>query len=158
MLTKSRLAQLLFMMIVLLGLFFWRTFEGELSNSTTNTNNDNSEISLLRCDYSSACEFITEQGSFFLDIKNAPVQAEEWIDFELITPFENSEISKAQIVGKSMFMGRIPVFFSKSGAKNYTARGLVGACMTDEMVWELQIEIANGDNNETLLFDFMVKK
>lgn len=158
MLTKGRLAQLLFMMIVLLGLFFWRTFDSELPESEGIVDHENSQVSLLRCDYTIACEFVTEQGSFFLSIKNIPIVAEEWIDFELTAPSENSEINNAKIVGKSMFMGRIPVSFSKTKEKNFSARSLVGACTTDEMIWELQIDITQAGNSETLVFDFMVKK
>ncbi|PKG38721.1 hypothetical protein [Psychromonas sp. Urea-02u-13] len=158
MLTKSRVVQLLFMLAVLLFLFFWRTFDSEQSEPAVIEQNVLAQISLGRCDYTDSCEFITEQGTFLLAIKNAPIQAEEWIDFELTTPLENSEITKAQIVGKTMFMGRIPVRFKKSAEKTFSAKGIVGACTTDQMLWELQITVLNGDKSELLTFDFMVNK
>jgi hypothetical protein len=158
MLTKSRIVQILFMMIVLVGLFFWRTFESQVENKANFEKNIKPQVDLLRCDYKSPCEFITEQGIFLLSIKDIPIQAEEWIDFELSMPIDNSEITKAQIVGKTMFMGRIPVRFKNASDRKFTARGLVGACTTDEMIWQLQINVVTNNISETLLFDFAVKK
>jgi hypothetical protein len=158
MLSKSRVVQLLFMLVVLLTLFFWRTFDVALEESTATEQKVLAQVNLLRCDYSKACEFITEQGTFTLDIKNTPIKAEEWIEFELSTPLENSEVTKAKIVSKSMFMGRIPVRFKKSGTQIFSAKSLVGACTTEQMIWELQITVVNDDNSELLSFDFMVQK
>jgi hypothetical protein len=158
MLTKSRVVQLLFMLAVLLTLFFWRTFENDLEKVIEVEQKGLPQVNLLRCDYRQVCEFITEQGTFTLDIKDTPIRAEEWINFELSTPLENSNIMKAQIVSKSMFMGRIPVRFKKSGTQIFSAKSLVGACTTDQMIWELQITVVNDDKSELLLFDFMVQK
>jgi len=158
MLTKSRVVQLLFMLAVLLFLFFWRTFNNDLVEPVQVVQEDSPKINLLRCDYSDVCEFVAEQGRFFLAIKNTPIQAEEWIDFELTTPLKNSEITKAQIVGKTMFMGKIPVRFKKLDEYLFTGKGIVGGCATDVMVWELQITVVNGDKSDVLLFDFMTKK
>lgn len=158
MLTKSRVAQLCFMLAVLIGLFVWRTYDEDKNVQKINQEESSPGLSLLRCDYSQACEFITEQGTFLLRVKNTPIQAEEWIDFELSMPAENIEVSKAQIIGKTMFMGRIPVKFKASGDMEYSGRGIVGSCTTHEMIWELQITVKKGDVSELLSFDFIVKK
>lgn len=161
MLTKSRVVQLLFMLIVLLVLFFWRTFSPPQTITQEGVEIKGSEavalVSLLRCDYQTPCEFISEQGEFLLNIKNLPIKAEQWIDFELSTPNENIQVSAALIVGKSMFMGEIPVSFSQSAQQLFSAKAIVAACMHDEMIWTLQITVNNGDLQEALAFDFAVR-
>ena len=165
MLTKSRVVQLLFMLVVLLFLFFWKTFNDE-QPQTIEVEKSIVQVeqqvlpqsNLLRCDYDQACEFITEQGTFLLSINNTPIQPEQWIDFELTMANESSVVSKAKIVGKTMFMGKIPVRFKRSGKQQFMGKGIVGACTVDEMIWELQVSVINGDKTEQLSFDFMVKK
>lgn len=158
MLTKGRVVQLLFMMAILLLLFFWRTFDVEANVTANETTELSPQMSLLRCDYVKACEFVTEQGTFLLSVKNLPIKPEEWIDFELLSPLKNTHINSAKIVSKSMFMGKIPVKFKKTAPQTFSARGIVGACITDKMIWELHISIDNDEQNEVLVFDFMVKK
>jgi len=155
MLTKSRVVQLIFMLSVLLALFFWKTFQTEESASAIEAPQTAPLMSELRCDYIEPCEFITEQGTFFLSIKNLPIKPEEWINFELQSPINYTQIKQANIISKSMFMGRIPVKFKRTAEKLFVAKSLVGACITDEMIWELQVVLENG---ELLTFDFMVKK
>lgn len=157
MLTKSRIAQLLFMLTVLLGLFFWRTFDLD-QDSSPQVEIKPQQSNIIRCDFIEPCEFINEQGSFLLSIKNLPIQAEEWIDFELSSPVEGLTVSSAKMIGKEMFMGRIPVKFKKSAPKLFTAKGITGACTTDEMIWELQLTVSDGDSSELLSFDFIVNK
>jgi len=158
MLTKARVAQLLIMLIVLLGLFFWRTFDINVEQQVPSMAEKQQNVSLLRCDYQQACEFITEQGTFFLDIKNLPIKAEQWIDFELRTPTQTVLVNSAKIVGKSMFMGRIPVTFKRASEQRFSAKALVGACTTAQMIWSLEITVENDGVEQVLSFDFMVAR
>tara|TARA_R110001583_G_scaffold195499_1_gene374345 strand:- start:4869 stop:5345 length:477 start_codon:yes stop_codon:yes gene_type:complete len=158
MLTKSRVVQLLFMMVVLLSLFFWRTFDENTDKEALLAVESESQASLLRCDYSEACEFITEQGEYLLNVKNLPIKAEEWIDFELTMPIAGLKVIKAQIVSKSMFMGRIPVTFKKSATQTFSTKALVGACTTPEMIWEMEVTVDKEGFEEVITFDFMVKR
>ena len=155
MLTKSRVVQLLFMLTVLLVLFFWKTFEKIPDKQVVESD---PQISQVRCDYKDACEYITDQGTFFLSIENLPIKAEEWIDFELLMPNDNMKVSKAKIVGKDMFMGRIPVTFKQSKTDLFRAKTLVGACTTPEMIWSLEITVDIAEAQEVITFDFMVKR
>lgn len=157
MLTKGRVVQLLIMLIVLLVLFFWRTFDIKDDLQPSPEIKVSQNQSLVRCDYQQACEFITEQGTFFLEIKNLPIKAEEWIDFELLTPIKNVQVNKAKIVGKTMFMGRIPVTFNRASDQIFSAKTLVGACTTAQMVWSLEITVESDNVEQLLSFDFMVK-
>lgn len=157
MLTKSRVVQLLFMLTILVGLFFWKTFSVQQDAASSDKGEIIAPVNILRCNYEKSCEFVTEQGSYLLSIKNMPIQAEQWIDFELNVPIGNVTISKAQITGKTMFMGRIPIKFSQSASQQFSAKGIVGSCTADNMIWELQITVAYDDKQQLLTFDFMVK-
>ncbi|PKF62568.1 hypothetical protein CW745_03865 [Psychromonas sp. psych-6C06] len=159
MLTKSRVAQLLIMLMILLALFFWRTFETSFEANDGGLSSDSSEqISMLRCDYRSPCEFITEHGTYFLNIKNLPIESEQWIDFQLMTANENDNIVSAKIVGKTMFMGRIPVTFKQTEKQRFDAKSMVGACTTKHMIWSLEIAVENEKNVLNLSYDFMVSR
>ncbi|MCP4324019.1 MAG: hypothetical protein GY787_19600 [Alteromonadales bacterium] len=154
MLERSRVVQLILMLFILLTLFFWKTFEPSKVISEV-VDIPPAKVSSLRCNYVKACEFVTEQGTFYLNIKNLPIKPEEWINFELQSPIKYTQIKTANIVSKSMFMGKIPVSFKQSKEKLFIGKSLVGACITEQMIWELQISLESG---ELLTFDFMVEK
>lgn len=161
MLTKGKVFQLLFMLTVLLALFFWKTFDSSENKQVleeTDISMTKPLVNVVRCDYQEACEFINEQGISLLSIKDLPIKAEEWINFELTVPNENSVINSAQIVGKSMFMGKIPVNFKQSGSTQFSGKAIVATCMHDEMIWTVEIMIENAGEQQLLAFDFLVKK
>jgi len=159
MLTKGKVLQLLFMLVILLALFFWRTFDNGADKAVTEAlTKPNTMQSVVRCDYQDGCEFISDWGTFLLNVKDLPIKAEEWINFELTVPNEGVQISNAQIVGKSMFMGKVPVNFSQSDTYQFNAKAIVAACVHDEMVWILQISVDNGVEQQQLEFDFLIKK
>jgi len=146
--------QLLVMLLILLALVVWRT----VAYAQTVSENNHSAASatdLLRCDYFTPCEFTTPQGAFWLTVANPPIKAEQWIDFNLHSKLEEWRIIEAKIIGKSMFMGRIPVFFSPS-ENGFAAKTLVAACTSKQMIWQLQITVEINNVSELLLFDFVV--
>ena len=55
------------------------------------------------------------------------------------------EIRSAKIDGKSMNMGYIPLFFSQINNDTYITQGIVGACDTDDMVWQVVIDYSIDD-------------
>jgi len=159
MLTKSRVVQLLIMLIVLVSLFMWRTI--------TNDTGQQKDVVLtsaepatgqLECDYFVPCEVAGSQGSFWLSVDNPPIKAEQWINFKLEGNAEEWRVVDAKIVGKEMFMGRIPVTFTNLGKGVFSAKTLVGACTTSTMIWQLQINVAVNGTEELLLFDLIIQK
>ena len=159
MLTKNRIVQLLVMLIVLVSLFTWRT----ITNQTEQQNDaDLTSVEpatgLLECDYLVPCEFAGNQGSFWLSVDNPPIKAEQWIDFKLKSNAQEWRVVDAKIVGKEMFMGRIPVTFTNLGKGIFSAKTLVGACTTSTMIWQLQINVVVNGIEELLLFDFIIQK
>jgi len=161
MLTKGKIFQLLFMLTVLLALFFWRTFDSSEAKQAI----EEAEIpmtmplmNVVRCDYQEPCEFINEQGTSLLSIKDLPIKAEEWINFELTVPNADNVVNSAQIVGKSMFMGKIPINFKQSGTNQFSGKAIVATCMHDEMIWTVEVTVDNSGEQQLLAFDFLVKK
>lgn len=80
----------------------------------------------------------TIKDSAFLSISSAQVKPES--EFEIIfAPSEQVEITEAHIVGASMYMGKIPLFFKKTQNGSHKAVGMVGVCSEKEMKWQIQI-------------------
>lgn len=158
MLTKSKLIQLAIMLLILLGLVLWKT-ESVLRDVTNapGMSIEQTEATVVRCDYLSSCEFVSKQGKFWLTVNNPPIQAEHWINFNLQSELPSWQVTEAEIVGKSMFMGRIPVLFKSIDEGIYTARTMVSACTSAAMIWQLQITVVVDNIKEVLLFDFIVR-
>ena len=159
MLTKSKMVQLVIMLIVLITLFIWRTITTEPEQLNTFSSASTEPVSeVLECDYVTPCEFIGEQNTFWLSVVNPPIKAEQWINFRLKSNKKEWRVVDAKIVGKTMFMGRIPVTFTKIEKGFFAAKTLVGACTTAIMVWQLQINVEVNKTKKLLTFDFMIKK
>ena len=62
--------------------------------------------------------------------------------------------------GKTMFMGKIPLFFNTKGeskANKFVAETMLGSCSEDKMTWRLWLTIEmNGTNNEKLQTTFFI--
>ncbi|HEY5716216.1 MAG TPA: hypothetical protein VIS54_07355 [Psychromonas sp.] len=160
MLTKNRVVQLLVMLIVLVTLFTWRTMTAESEQANNNVELTSVEplSALLDCDYVKPCELVSDHGTFWLSVDNPPIKAEQWINFRLKSNEKEWHVVDAKIVGKEMFMGRIPVTFRKIERGVYAAKTLVGACTNPKMIWQLQINIQVNGINELLSADFVIEK
>lgn len=156
MLNKSKMTQIFIILLVLIILVMWKTMT--LNQKSKEKLPLVVSPSLVECDYSTPCELITENGIFWLSVKKPPIKAEEWINFSVQSDQKNWLITDAKIVGKSMFMGRIPVFFKGNEANEFIAKTLVGACTSDKMVWTLQIQVEIEEQPLSLSFDFEVQR
>jgi hypothetical protein len=59
---------------------------------------------------------------------------------------ENSYSVVGYMEGKTMFMGKIPLFFNKEVKKNsayFLAQTMLGSCSEDKMIWRLWLTIEN---------------
>lgn len=159
MLNKNRLIQLSILLLILLALVTWKTVVS-ISDKTAKQVADVREesSSLVRCDYLTPCEFVTRQGVFWLSVKNPPIKAEQWVNLSLQSKIDTWKVLNAKIVGKAMFMGRIPVKFIAANKHEFTAKTIFGACTTDEMIWQLQVTIEINGEQQVLDFDFLVEK
>jgi len=159
MLTKSRLIQLLSMLSLLIGLFIWRTVEsvGEQTPESA------SEVFLADetiCDFSSPCDFISPLGTFTLSVDEGEIVPETWFHLTLKSEHKNWKVLRAKTVGKTMFMGKIPMRFSsiseQDGENKATAKSMVGVCATDRMLWRFDIVVEVDGTPINLYYDFLI--
>lgn len=154
MLRKSRAIKLFVLLsVLLLGMICWWIYNFYNANSSV----EDLTANRVACDYSTPCQFAGKLGNFWLSVNNPPIEAERWIYFNLQSELPAWQVVGANIVGKSMFMGRIPVFFESAGKRRFTAKSMVGACTSEQMIWQLQITVEADKRKEILLFDFTVR-
>ncbi len=109
----------------------------------------------LLCDFEySPCAFNSSQGKAWLQAEPAIIKTENEITFSLsFDDPSNVVIKTARLEGKDMYMGVIPVFFTKVG-EQYRGGAMLGACMHDKMVWQMFVEIEVDGKPQTLVYDF----
>ncbi|QTL34557.1 hypothetical protein [Pseudoalteromonas viridis] len=66
--------------------------------------------------------------------------------FEVFMDAQNPEleIMSAWLEGKTMYMGKIPVFFSRQHGSLWSSEVMVGACSDPVMEWQLTVELGSG--------------
>ena len=137
-LTNVRVFQLLLVLFILLGLVLWRTLSaGSSVPAQTNRILAGGECVLSRADcrlpppdellVSSSLRPIVPETPFTLTLRGHPSMAPK----------------HAWLEGRSMFMGRIPLSFSRQGDA-WVASAMVGACSEPAMIWQLTIVLEDG--------------
>ncbi len=122
------------------------------------------EMETPLCDFEKSVCINTELSSdLVLTATPALITAETEIEFELtlkLKPNQNIQIKSAWLEGKNMFMGKIPLFFSKTKTPivsplenqvTYRANTLIGACTEEQMIWQMTI-VWEEDGQEKLTF------
>lgn len=178
MLTKSRLIQILVMLCLLIGLFVWRTMDSSviennkvndaLSNQKNgqNINKMIDDISLQNgdsiCDFPQPCIVNSLLGEFSLAVEGGQIIPEQWFQLTLTSQLKNWKVKSAKIVGKTMFMGKIPVNFSSpintDGQLISNAKSMLGICTEDRMWWQLQIVVDVNGQPINIHYDFLIVK
>ena len=88
-----------------------------------------------------------QQSSSLLTIKDESVIPET--EFSIVfTPDSEVEIIDAYIEGVGMYMGKIPLFFSRTKQLQYFASGMVGVCSKNEMVWRIYLHYRKNGSQE----------
>jgi len=163
MLTKSRLIQLLIMLCLLIGLFTWRTLQSVVYKQDDTPLNVASDILLLEdtlCDFSKECIFNSPLGKFTLSVDEGKITPETWFNLTLKSDLKNWSVVSAKTIGKTMFMGKIPMRFSQvsetDGQSFSTAKSMVGVCTTDRMLWRFDILVEVDGTPINLYYDFLI--
>jgi hypothetical protein len=99
-----------------------------------------------------------------VEVQNQPIEAEKEAIFMLeVTHLTqarliNTKSIMAKIIGKDMYMGRIPVVFNNIAENQYQASSFIGACTEPSMEWLLLVEFEFTDGNRyEMPFQFTVK-
>lgn len=137
-LTKIRVFQLLLVLFILLGLVLWRT----LSAGSSVPAQTNRILAGGECDLSSADCRLPPPDELLVSSSLRPIVPET--PFTLTLRGHPSMAPKhAWLEGRSMFMGRIPLSFSRQGDA-WVASTMVGACSEPAMIWQLTIVLEDG--------------
>ncbi|TEW53689.1 hypothetical protein E2R68_11060 [Psychromonas sp. RZ22] len=162
MLTKSRLIQLLIMLSLLIGLFVWRTIDSSITEKVDNSDNKLAlNIVDNVCDFTKPCAFKSVLGTFYLSVDEGEIIPEEWFHLTLKSELNNWQVISAKIIGKSMFMGHIPVIFSpvnEKGIQQSHAKTMVGSCTEDKMLWQLEVVVDLDGQTVNLAYDFLISR
>ena len=114
----------------------------------------------------SRCDISTELGTFTIDfsglIDAGRVKTE--LPFKIQLTFnamnQNSQLSSVSsyLEGKSMFMGKIPVFFqrSESNSNSTTAETMLVNCSEEEMTWRLWFAVEIEQADKSVQQDFFI--
>lgn len=170
MLTKGRLIQLVIMLVVLVFLFIWRTFDGQaqgqlkdakqvagkFQQTAVQEQQKLPEFSEELCQFKQPCLFKTIYGNFYLSVAEKEIKPEQWINLSLQSPLSDWQVKRAKIVGKSMYMGKIPVTFHSKSNQQQTAKTMVGACTEKEMIWRFDIVVEVEGQPLNLYYDFAI--
>ena len=163
MLTKSRLIQLVIMLILLVGLFVWRTID--FSDSELDKPDFIDKSTIIDedvCNLAQSCVFHSILGDFVLSVDEKKIVPEQWYNLTLTSDAKNWKIMSAKVVGKTMFMGQIPIKFSplleRDGELQFHAKSMIGVCTEDKMLWRLKILIEVEGKSIDIHYDFLIVK
>lgn len=100
------------------------------------------------------CTFENQFGQFLLKANPEVIRTESEIIFQLSHyALESVTIESAYLEGRDMYMGRIPLFFEKRNGR-LLASTMLGACIEDEMVWQMIVNAKLEDVSFTMTYYF----
>lgn len=116
-----------------------------------NTESDSLEL----CDFKVRdCLVVSNGNEIFLSSNNKIIKTETENLFLLKADnIDSFKINSAKLEGKDMYMGVIPVFFTKVDGY-YQANAMLGACMHDKMIWQMTINATINNQTQNLTYSF----
>ena len=149
------------MLSLLIGLFTWRTIEATFNKQEeTPVSLDTLILEDSICDFSKECIFSSPLGQFTLSVDEGEITPENWFNLTLESDLKNWKVVSAKTIGKTMFMGKIPMRFSQitevEGKSISRARSMVGVCTTDRMLWRFDIVVEVENTPINLHYDFLI--
>ncbi len=90
--------------------------------------------------------------SLSIDPVNAPSETPITYQLEFSEPVEHL---KAQIAGRDMFMGTIPLVWQSENSRLFETTASYGSCSSGYMVWRLQLEFQHKGKTNLVHFDFL---
>ena len=152
-LTGPKLGQILVVLVILAGAFFYKTYKTtEKAPETGNYNSDLCDIAHTKCEQKigdlSATGWISSQ-----DL--APETP-----FELAVRFSEPDVKllKSRLEGHSMYMGTLPALLEETHPGEWHGQVLVGACTERQMTWAWILDIEQGGETHQFKFLFEVKR
>ncbi|GLX80270.1 hypothetical protein tinsulaeT_36100 [Thalassotalea insulae] len=102
----------------------------------------------------SQCQFDSTFGQFHLLFNVDKVTGEQ--EFQIIIQGDglpDNLTVNAYLEGKSMYMGKIPLFFRYDAQQHhYVSDAILGSCSEPKMIWQLVLTLADAANNKSQTF------
>ena len=103
------------------------------------------------CQEYNAC---TQIAGVTIWIEEKQIKEETPFNIYLATPVGSEvEIESAKIEGITMNMGYIPLFFKQQKNAVYQAEGMIGACDTEDMKWQVHVTLSAHSPEKTLVLE-----
>lgn len=113
---------------------------------------NNEKLATPKCvDGISTCELMLDDGKLLIQSDQTKFVSEQ--PFNLFVQYIGAgKLIKldSYLEGKSMYMGKIPLFFVETSTKNWLAEAMVGSCSQQNMQWWLQLNISLKKGNEII--------
>lgn len=106
----------------------------------------------------SQCQVNIALGNFSVLFNVESVNTEQ--EFKIIVASENVNKNieiKGYLEGKTMYMGKVPLFFKHHEPQQFSATTMLGSCSEAEMVWRMWLTISDktkADSSQQLFIDF----
>jgi len=148
------------MLILLIGLFAWRT----LSFEDLNQDQDKLEVILDSnseiCDLSEPCIYQSAVGDFVLTVEEGKIVPEEWYQLTLYSQKKNWVVESAQLVSERAFTGSIPIELkleeNESNNTIYKGKSKVGACAEKNVLMQLQVDLLVNGHQVPIEYRFVM--
>jgi len=148
------------MLILLIGLFVWRTLSFEDLNQDQDKLeailDSNSEV----CDLSEPCIYQSEVGDFVLTVEEGKIVPEEWYQLTLYSQKKNWVVESAQLVSERAFTGSIPIELkleeNESNNIIYKGKSKVGACAEKNVLMQLQVDLLVNGHQVPIEYRFVM--
>jgi len=162
MLTLNRLIQLIIMLILLIGLFVWRTLSFEDLNQDQGKLEAILDSNSQVCDLSEPCTYQSTVGDFVLTVEEGKIVPEEWYQLTLHSQKKDWLVESAQLVSKRAFTGSIPIELKLEENENvgnltiYKGKSKVGTCSEKNALMQLQVNLLVNGQQLPIEYRFII--
>lgn len=152
-LTGPKLGQIVVVLVILAGAFFYKTYKNELNESqAVNSIVDLCDIGHTKCR--------VEQGnlSAIAQLKADKLQPESPFALSVTFSDPDSKVLKSRLEGQSMYMGTLPALLKQVSPGEWQGQAQVGACSERQMTWAWILDVESKGETQQLKFLFEVKR
>lgn len=152
-LTGPKLGQILVVLVILAGAFFYKTYKNDNSSHTLDS------PKLEMCDVShSLCS--VEQGGLLVEARltSQNLQPEAPFNLSLTLSDSKAKVLKSRLEGHTMYMGTLPALLKETAPGHWQGQAMVGSCTERSMIWAWVLEIETAGETQQVKFLFEVTR
>ncbi|MBO1519461.1 hypothetical protein [Oceanisphaera pacifica] len=152
-LTTAKLGQIIFVLVILVAAFWFRTAKNDKSGAELASSN------AVYCDIGhNKC--VTQQGELraTAQLTADKLQPESPFQLNITLSDSNATVLNSRLEGHSMYMGTLPALIKQQAPGVWKGQALVGACTESSMVWAWVLDIEHQGETQPFKFLFEVKR